>query len=173
MGQIEDKADAAQSTADSANTAAENAQASADAASAAASDAQATADYLFMHSGRNLVWGTTAPSVEPASRASLNGVHFASNGHGNVNYSGGTLTAVEHGYRVTSAGGARPRIQIGSSTFSTQMTLADPLMGLQPGKTYTLSGDGKFRGFSNADASDTTTYYWRVYAYWARTGATT
>lgn len=165
-------AEGAQSTADDAATAASAAQSTADNAISAAADAQSTADYLFTHSGNNLVWRTTNPSIDREERASLCGLDYDSPRAGNVHSAGGTFTIAEHGYRVTATPGNRPRFLIGSSSFATQMTLSDPLMGLKPGHTYTLSGDGKFRAFSNITSSDNNTYYWRLYAYWARTGAT-
>ena len=145
-------------------------EAAVEAAQSTAEAAMTDVDAL-RKAGRNLIWGTLAPSVAAKDRPRICGSRL-SDGSGSVaNYKpdNTNLTVAEHGIRVTSNSASRPCLVLGNPVLAQALLEPDPLYGLEPGQPYTLSGDLTFLIYSG---NLTLESYFRVGLYYAFSGDT-
>ena len=117
------------------------------------------------YGGKNLIRNTN--SIDLSSNATLpniNGYYNDGSHYGNVEGGGGSLSAVEHGVKLTANGNQSIAIRFGTGTTTASLiTRANGLYGLEAGETYTFSCDAKCK--IGSLYSGTGLFYLGIYLY--------
>lgn len=130
----------------------------------------------LIKTGRNLIRGLTHPTFTEAEAPTLNGFHLPS-GDSVIRTTSANvvLEAAENGIKTVVETATRPQLFFGHSTVNTQKAAVndlgtkDGLMGLKPGRTYTISADLSLKLLTNC--TNTSSYPVQFWTRWVVNGA--